>query len=268
METSNDIYSFKNCILLIYFNDYFLVSEKDFIRKLYGNYFKTIVFFSNYNNENEKTDDEITYVNTNGGFNTHAIFSIFYIKYKNLINDSDGMMFAIDDCILNMTILNTFKNDTIIYYFKDEEYLTLEDHNGWQWDKPYYGKEAFYRMFKDEDYYKNFDIKMFSGFYADWFYLPKKYLTEKFFFLSYLLAKHQVFFELAIPTLINYIEQDKNKYQMITDDIQWGEDRNVKFANKEYLTYSLFNKKSFAIHPVRTHKFPYIKNWLLELFNK
>ena len=128
MEIKENVHSFKNCILLIYFNDYFLVSEKEFIRKLYGNHFKTIIFFSNYNNENERTDDEITYVNTNNGFNTHAIFSVFYNKYKKLINESDGLMFAIDDCILNMTILNNYRNDSIIYYFKDEEYTTLENH--------------------------------------------------------------------------------------------------------------------------------------------
>lgn len=264
--------SFKNCILLIYFNDSFLVSEVDFIKKLYSNYFKKIIFFSNYNNHNEiinndNNNTQINYVYTNNGFNTHAIFNVFYNKYNDLIQESDGLMFAIDDCILNMNILNTYTNDKIIYYFKDEEYKTLEEHQGWQWDKPYYGKEAFYRLLKDDEYCKNFDIKMFSGFYADWFYLPKQYLTDKFFLLSYLLAKHQVFFELAIPTLINYIEQDKNKYQMVVDDIQWGEDRNIKFANKDYLIYSLNEKKSFAIHPVRTYKFPFIKDWLISMFN-
>jgi len=259
--------SFKNCILLIYFNDSFLVSEKDFIKKLYGNHFNTIIFFSNYNNHSEIIDNEINYVFTNNGFNTHAIFNIFYNKYKDLIQSSDGLMFAIDDCILNMNILHNFSNQSIIYYFKDEEYKTLENHNGWQWDKPFYGKDAFYRLFKDPDYYNNYDIKMFSGFYADWFYLPKKYLTHEFFYLSYLFAKHQIFFELAIPTLINFFEQNKNNYQSIIDDIHWGNDRNIKFANKEYLTYSLNEKKSFAIHPVRTYKYPFIKDWLISIFN-
>jgi len=32
---SDNKHSFKNCILLIYFNDSFLISEKDFIKKLY-----------------------------------------------------------------------------------------------------------------------------------------------------------------------------------------------------------------------------------------
>ena len=258
--------SFKNCILLIYFNDFFIFFKKDFIKKIYGKYFKIIIFFSNFNNDYEKNDEEVTYVNTNNGFNTHAIFAVFYMKYKDLIEKSDGLMFAIDDCIINMTILNNYRNDSIIYYFKDEEYKSLENHNGWQWDKPYFGKDAFYRLFKDQDYINNFDIKMFSGFYADWFYIPKKYLTERFFTLCFLLAKHQVFFELAIPTLINYIEPDKNKYQNITDEILWGEDRNYKFANKNNLYNSLCEQKNFAIHPVRTYKYPIIKEWLIELF--
>jgi len=259
--------SFNNCILLIYFNDSFLVSEKDFIKNIYQKYFKTIIFYSNYNNDNEKIDKDVNYIFTNNGFNTHAIFSDFYLKYRQLIDESDGLMFAIDDCILNMKILHNFKNDAIIYYFKESEYKPLEDHNGWQWDKPYYGKDAFYRLFEDELYNKYYDIKYFSGFYADWFYLPKKYLTDKFFLLSFLLAKHQVFFELAIPTLINYIEQDKNKYQIVNDDILWGEDRNTKFTNKDYLIYSLCKKNSFAIHPVRTYRYPFIKDWLIELFS-
>lgn len=264
---SDNKHSFKNCILLIYFNDSFLISEKDFIKKLYQNHFKTIIFFSNFNDYNEIIDNDVSYVNTNNGFNTHAIFNIFYNKYYHLIQESDGLMFAIDDCILNMNILHYYSNDSIIYYFKNEEYKSLENHSGWQWDKPYYGKDAFYRLFNDNEYYENYNIKMFSGFYADWFYLPKQYLTNKFFHLSYLLAKHEVFFELAIPTLINYIEQDKNKYQPVIDDIQWGIDKNIKFANKYYLTYSLNEKKSFAIHPVRTHRFPFIKDWLLSIFN-
>ena len=57
--------SFNNCILLIYFNDSFLVSEKDFIKNIYQKYFKTIIFYSNYNKR-------------------ILIFSIFIFKFEDL----------------------------------------------------------------------------------------------------------------------------------------------------------------------------------------
>lgn len=259
---------FKNSILLIYFNHSHLVYLRNFYDKLYEPYFKKIIYFSNCNlitDQNIQHPDDINYVFTYGGNNTHAIFNVFYQKYKELLNDIDGLMFVIDDCILNVKLLDTFKNDMIIFTMPEKEIKPLEEHSGWQWDRPVEGKNAIYRLLQDPDYYKNFYIKSFLGCFSDRFYLPKRYLTEKNFYLFHLFAKHHVFFELALPTVILAMEPDITKYQEIKEEILWTEDRNTKFANKDYLKKSLTIDNNFAIHPVRSHTYPYINDWLLEI---
>jgi len=261
--------SFKNSILLIYFNHSHLVYLKDFYNKLYSPYFKQIIYFSNCNDINEQSlnsPDDINYIYTHIGNNTHIIFNIFYQKYKNLLTDIDGLMFAIDDCILNMKLLENFRNDMIIFTMPEKEIKPLDQHSGWQWDRPVEGKNAIYRLLEDPDYYKNYNNKLFLGCFSDRFYLPKKYLTEKNFQLFHLFSKHHVFFELALPSVILAMEPDITQYQAIKEEILWTDDRNTRFANKEYLTKSLMIDNNFAIHPVRSHTYPIINEWLLELF--
>lgn len=258
---------FKNSLLLLYFNSSNLIYLRDFIKNLYGSHFKSIIFFSNCLNKNEeRTEDNITYVYAHGGSITHAIFKVFYDKYKDEFDNIDGLMFAIDDCIINIKILNEYYDtNKIIYDFNEDDLKPLNEHSGWQWDRPNEGKEAILRLQQDPNYYNNYDIKLFSGNYTDRFYLPKRYLNENFFNLCSLFAKHYVFFELAVPTIIHYIEQDKNNYNNnFKEDIIWGDEMNIRFSNKENLKESLIEKKCLFIHPARTHSYPFIKDWIIE----
>jgi len=78
--------SFKNSIFLIYFNHPHLVYLKDFYNKLYGSYFKKIIYFSNCNDFNEQTinnSDDVNYIYTYGGNNTHIILIFFIRNIKN-----------------------------------------------------------------------------------------------------------------------------------------------------------------------------------------
>ena len=259
--------SFKNVILLIYFNHKHLIYLKDFYIKLYGGFFKKIFFISNCNHPEEQGFlNEMFYIYTQYGDNLNRIFPPFYQMYKSELENSDGLMFVIDDCIINMKLLNNYTNDKIIFNMFPSEIKTLDKHSGWQWDRPYEGKEAIYRMLEDKDYYMNFHIKNFTGCFSDRFYLPKKYLNDKTFLLFHLCAKHSVYFELSLPTIILTIEDDLEMYQSIKEEVLWGEDRNTRFANKEYLKESLIDKNNFAIHPVRSHTYPEINEWLLEFF--
>jgi len=213
--------SFKNVILLIYFNHKHLIYLKDFYIKLYGGFFKKIIFISNCNHPEEQGFiNEMLYIYTQNGDHTHRIFPPFYQMYKSELENSDGLMFAIDDCILNIKLLNNYTTDKII-----------------------------------------FNMCCFS----DRFYLPKKYLNDKTFLLFHLCAKHSVYFELSLPTIILTIEEDLEMYQSIKEEVLWGEDRNTRFSNKDYLKQSLIDNKNFVIHPVRSHMYPEINKWLLEL---
>jgi hypothetical protein len=255
------MYSFKNCILIIVFNYSNTICNKNLIKKIYEKHFKKIVFYSDYP---VIQDNEVNFINIEKGYYTHKIFKHFYDNYKTLINDSDGLFYTMDDNIINVNILNLFDSNKIIYY--DKEIQTLDYHSGWQWDNKNWGKNAIINLLNDNEF-KKYNINKFCGTFADWFYLPKKYLTDKLFNLFDLFDKYGVFLELAIPSIINNIETDKSNYQKFTDEVLWGEDRN-KFLDKQYV-YNSFNKKhNLFIHPIKFNQLPDSKEWLKEFFCK
>ena len=264
---------FKNSLLLIYFNYPHLVYLTDFINKLYEQHFKKIIFFSNcYEKHEERTEGEITYVCTYCGTVAEAIFPIFFDKYSHLLEESDGLMFTMDDCILNTKILNKYySSDKIIFdYDKNQNpihlFKPIQEHSGWQWDRQNQGKDAILKLLQDPEYKNNYDIKLFSGGYSDRFYLPKKYLNERTFNLFKLFSKYNVFIELAIPSIIHYIEQNKEEYQQIHyEDILWNINRDIQYTNKELLLEVIKTKEQLFIHQIRTHMYPFTKDWILEI---
>ena len=77
-----------------------------------------------------------------------------------------------DDNIINLNILNMYDSTKIIYKYIQNQ--PLDVHKGWQWDNPNSGKNAIYNLEKDSTY-QGFGINTYSGEFADYFYLPKKY---------------------------------------------------------------------------------------------
>ena len=251
-----------NCILLVVFNYSDCVCNKDLIKKIYENYFKKIIFYSDYPIIHD--DDEVNFINIDRGYYTHKIFNHFYNKYKSLIDESDGLFYTMDDNIINVNILNLFNSNKIIYYYN--EIKTLDNYSGWQWDNNNWGKNAINNLLNDNEF-KKYNIDKFSGAFADWFYLPKKYLTDKLFDLFKLFSNYEVFLELAIPSIINYIETDKSQYQEFTGEILWNNDRG-NFLNKEYIYNSLNHNHNFILHPIKFNQNPVSKDWLKEIFCK
>lgn len=255
------MYNFKNTILLIVFNYSDCVCNKDILKIIYEKHFKKIIFYSDYPT---LQDDEVNFININQGFNTHKIFNHFYNKYKTLLDDSDGIFYTMDDNIINVNILNLFDSEKIIYYYN--EVKIIDNYSGWWWDNGTYGKNAINNLTNDNEF-KIYSIDKFSGAYADWFYLPKKYLTDKLFDLFRLFSVHQVFLEIAIPSIINNIETDKNNYQTCTHEILWDNERN-KFFNKQYIYNSLNHNHNLILHPIKFNQNPNSKDWLREFFCK
>jgi hypothetical protein len=211
--------SFKNTILIVKFNYADCCKNKSFFNNLYKNHFKKIIFYSD--DTNGYKDPDINYINTHKGFFTHKIFYHFYEKYKHLLNDIDGLFYTMDDNIINTNILHNFTTDKIIFYHNKVD--NILNYKGWQWD-----------IYKDNINVlinNNLNIKEFSGWFSDFFYLPKKYLTKNTFEEF---AKYYVFLELAIPSVINSIEKDELQYQLFLDKVLWDKDRE-KFLDKTYL---------------------------------
>jgi len=172
-----------------------------------------------------------------------------------------------DDNIINVNILNLFDSEKIIYYYYESK--SIEAYSGWWWTEAHngkYGTSAVEKLLNDSDF-KNYNIDKFNRAFADWFYLPKKYLTDKLFNLFELFARHEIFLEIAIPSIINNIETDKTQYQEFTQDILWGNDRR-KFLNKEYIYNSLNYHHNLVLHPIKFNQNPDSKKWLIDFFCK
>jgi hypothetical protein len=255
------MYSFKNTILVVVFNYSDCVCNKNIIKKLYSQHFKEILFYSDYP---ILVDNEVNFININKGYNTHAIFSHCYNKYKSMIDDSDGLFYTMDDNIINVNILHLFDSKKIIYYYNETK--PLDTYSGWWWDDKLYGTNAVKNLLDDAEF-KQYNINLFSKSFSDWFYLPKKYLTDMLFSLFDLFAKHQVFLEIAIPTIINTIEPNQCQYQSFTDEVLWLGDR-TKLFNKEYVHNSFHHDHNFIIHPIKFNQNPTSKIWLQDILCK
>ena len=260
------MYTFKNCNLIVLFNFSNCICNKQIIKDMYEKYFKKIIFYSDYPIIQDK---EINFININRGFNGYKIFKHFYENYKQIIEDSDGLFYTMDDNIININILNLYDSNKIIYYYK--EIKTLDNYTGWWWDSDFghglqYGKVGIYNLLNDNEF-KKYNINKFSGAFSDFFYLPKKYLTDKLFDLFDIFSKYEIFLELAIPSIINNIEMDESQYQLYTDEILW-ENFRVKFLNKEYVYNSLNHDHNLFLHPIKFNYYPEIKDWMKEFLCK
>lgn len=258
------MYNFKNCVLLVVFNYSKCISNKDIIKKIYEKHFKQVIFYSDYPTIE---DDEVNFININRGYNAHKIFNHFYKNYRSVVDDCDGMFYTMDDNIINVNILNLFDSEKIIFY--ERELKTLDNYSGWWWDDEggAYGKNAINNLLNDNEF-KKYNINKFNGAFADWFYLPKRYLTDKLFDLFELFSKHEVFLEIAVPSIINNIEMDKSQYQPFTEEVLWSSNDRAKFYNKEYVYNSLNHEHNFILHPIKFNQNPSSKTWLIDIFGK
>jgi hypothetical protein len=208
------------------------VTNKNTIKKLYGTHFKQIIFYSDFP---EKVDDEVTYIDIKMGYTTTKIFEHFYKNHKLLLEDSDGLFFTMDDNIINVNILHLFDTKKIIYYYNQIKPLTA--YAGWWWDhysEGNHGRKALVKLLEDVEF-KQYTINKFSGVFSDFFFLPKQYLTPKLFHLFQLFSKYEVFLEIAIPSIINNLEQDVKYYQSFLQEILWSKSDRDKFLNKDYI---------------------------------
>lgn len=228
--------------------------------------FKKIIFYSDYPIvENEK---EVNFIYTNRGFNGHVIFNHFYNRYKELLKESDGLFYTMDDNIINVNILNLFDSNKIIYYYTD--YNKLIPYNEYhdipldKLDNGKYGSKAIKELMKDEEMK---DIYKIRGSFSDFFYLPKRYLTKELFKYFELFAKYEVYLEVSIPTIINNIEKDKNNYNYFEDMILWYDDRKKLLEYNNIYIY-LNHLHYLFLHPIKFNENPESKKWLENIFCK
>ena len=253
--------NFKNSILIIVFNYSNSLQNKDKLINIYKNYFKDIIVYSDY--PIAKDTNKVNYVNINRGFYVHRIFEHFYSNYKEKIEAIDGLFYTMDDNIINLNILNMYDSSKIIYKYIQNQ--PLDVYKGWHWDKTF-GKNSIYNLEKDSTY-QGFGINTYSGGFADYFYLPKKYLSKKTFDLFQLFSKHNVFLELAIPTIIRHIESNKMNYNNYTETILWGNNR-IKLEKLTFIKKIFNTKFNLFAHPIKFNSIPKALGWLSDIFQK
>ena len=277
------MYSFKNSILIVVFNYSDCVCNKNAIRNIYERHFKTIIFYSDYPVIHD--DKEVNFIDINKGLNAHKIFNHFYENYRSMIEECDGCFYTMDDNIINVNILNLFDSRKIMYYSAnsknddmnkilsgvttDKSWFKSDlahNHSGWWWEHDGVGKNALFHLMNDREF-KKYNIDKFSGAFSDWFYLTKKYLTEKIFDLFYLFSKHNVFLEIAIPSIIHYIEPDNTQYHTFKNEILWMSDR-IKFSTKEWIYNSLNHYHNLILHPIKFNENPSAIEWLKDILCK
>ena len=258
------MHDFTNSILIIVFNYSDCICNKNILKSIYAKHFKKTIFYSDYP---VIKDDEVNFINITRGFYTQKIFEHFYNNYNILINNCDGIFYTMDDNLINVNILNLFTNDKIIYYYNPVK--SLSEQAGWHWDhnNGKMGKVALNNLIMDPEF-EPYNIDKFSGSFSDWFYLPKKYLTKELFKLFRLFGKHEVFLEIAIPSIINNIETDKNQYQSFTDEVMWSHEERERLMDKTYVYNSFNHNHNFIVHPIKFNQNPASKTWLHEFFCK
>jgi hypothetical protein len=248
--------NFKNTILVVAFNYSHCVNNKEYLKQLYSPYFKEIIFYSDLPEIND--DSEINYVDINKGYKLHNIFSHFYAKYKDLLLDSDGLFYTMDDNIINVNMLQSYSTSKIIYYYNKLQ--PLNAYSRWWWDREW-GKKAIMELLTDVGFVSKYNHTEFSGAFSDFFYLPKAYLTDNLFELFNYYAKYNVFLEIAIPSIINNIEKDSNNYSKFNECVLWDAERNLLFDDN-YLYKQL--KTKFIVHPVKLNQ----KHSFKDIINK
>lgn len=256
------MYGFSNCILVVVFNYSNCICNINLIKKLYENHFKKIIFYADLpiiDNE-----DDVNFIDIVRGFVVHKIFKHIYEKYKADLDEANGLFYTMDDNIINVNILNLFRNDKIIYYYNTIK--PINQYRGWHWDGYEWGKRSIHKLLKNRNFEK-YKINKFSGTFADWFYLPKKYLNETLFELFEYFSDYKIFLEISIPTIINNIEKDKSEYQEFKSEILWKEER-ARLLNKDNMYDSLNHNHNLILHPIKFNENPDSKEWLTEFFCK
>jgi hypothetical protein len=263
---NNDTNKFKNVILLVVFNYADCVHNLNKIKNLYKNHFKDVIFYSDTPEDSENS--EVNYLPIDKGYYTQRTFKHFYDKYRDLINDSDGVMYTMDDNIINVNELDNYSPNKIICFYDEKIYYKPHDevdNDTQHWGHWHGNKDGMENLLKEKENEK-FKIEKFTWGFADWFYLPKKYINDNTFDLFDLFARMNIFLEIAIPTVIRYLNEDRSDFQDVKFLCLWGGDRS-NFENKDFVYKSLKDDKNLIIHPIKFNSNPDALIWLDDIFN-
>lgn len=251
---------FENVILVIVFNYSKCLNNKEAIKKIYEGHFKKIIFYCDTPSNNDHED--VHFVSIERGYTTHAIFQHLWEHYRNDLENSDGLMYTMDDCVINTHRLNELDTNKVISnYGTTVERCDYSKLDGWHWNKPH-GIEALDRLFATHELP---EIKEICGSFSDYFYLPKRFISSKLFALFEKFADAKVFLEIAIPTIINKITEGRKNHGDWKEIVLWKEDR-LKTRDRHFMISSL--SANHFYHPIKFNENPNYLAWIQDFFEK
>lgn len=238
--------NFENVILIIVFNyAEHVEANRNFLLDLYKNNFKKIVFYSDLPKDNSKLVKDVNYIDIHRGFFTHAIFPHFHSKYKVDLEESDGVFYSMDDNLININVLNPQNNKKILYSKYLHKFSSIEDiGNFWHWGNPW-GKPALKNLIEDT-IFKKYSITSWISGWSDWFYIPKKFLTNELFEAFKAFAKHKVFLEISIPTILGNFIKEPESYSKVNYEYCWNPD-----SQRQIQAINFLDQNNLCIHPFK-----------------
>ena len=250
---------FRDVILVVVFNYANCLNNKEAIRALYAPWFRKIIFYSDL--PRVEGHDDVHFVEIGKGFTTHAIFPDLWARYRSELEASAGVMYTMDDCILNVHRLDELPVSRVVCNYGSivprADYRSLD---GWHWSKPH-GVQALDQLFEHEPLP---EIEMICGSFSDFFYLPRQFLVPRLFELFDIFARAGVFLEIAIPTIIHHIASGRKHTGHWEQIILWQEERK-KIRDRQYLMDSL--ERCHFFHPVKFNESPNFLPWVRDFFN-
>jgi len=280
-KTSN----YSKIILLITFNTAPYPQNIDFIRHVYGGYFKNIIFCGkniinilNQTKYSFKKFDSYTFIDVDVGWEgtSHYFCMTKAIEMK---FSTEGILLMSDDVLLKYWNLDKYDLKKIWYPFKLEckQELTLNSTSpGWaHWNtynldklirilkqlneiinKPELVENEHFEMAKNYMETMSFNsitssensktTKVCSCFGSDIFFLPKSYLP-KFHYISNIFRSYDLHLEIALPTILSGMEKN-TLFDLLKGEFIWT----IKFFD---FTWHSYDKVLDFVHPSKISKY-------------
>jgi len=274
---------FNNVILLIVFNYSKDTIHTDFFKKMYGPFFKTIIFYSDtpandanclkkmygpffktiifYRDTPANDAKEVNYISIEKGHYTQRIFPHFYNKYKSLISECSGVFYTMDDNIINCNLLETVSPEKLIFHYRKP--MPMDGSNSASnWLRASCGQNAINNI-QSSGELEQFGPINFTHCWSDYFYLPKRYLTPELFTMFDICGKYYIFLEFAIPSIIFKVAQSEEEFNVSESLYLWD---NRHFTKNIEWVSNIF-KTHLTVHPFKLSSEPILKKWLLNILS-
>lgn len=263
---------FENTILIIVSNHAINCNNIHFLKDLYGEFFKDIVFYSDICRQGEEELAGINYIDISGGWLFYKVLMHFRENFPEAFNSSEGIFYSMDDNLINVKELKKYDTNKIIYEYNttDPEFIPINElkpvdsHYGWHWGVR---RDTIHSLLKDEEFTSKYpSFNLVRAQFADYFFLPKRYLNNTFFDLLKYMYKHKVILEIAIPTVMRFIEPEEENYFKFNNIALWEVADREKLKDKDYFYNTV--KNNLFTHPVKYNSFNEFREWTREALHE